>query len=934
MEIITTYHFTRTNSYSKDKKKGRYIPRGPWKIFLTVVLLFSTAYAVHITKEEVADTLLKYFNPEGDQDLSIPNIYSYIDDADSMYSIDFKDCNLEISENLKNFQEDDWNRFKEILTSIRAIRCNSMYLRIENLERVMPLSIIKMIIERVVAIEVFQISSVFNTFIHNEDVQDITTDYNIDDVAPNMLLDPVWEETNPLDLYIYGCSSKLTKIVMEHYKTRPLNFLLCSHIGGEKMDLSNIIISDKFNIELKNLLKVESIVFPDVSDISCETIDLHNIPHLKELIGGYKFLSTNRSENQSLTIDGNIFKFCRNSFTEEMTSTPKKFLEVKKLELMNMPSTDKEIQKLFFSPWICANTMHIQILPRTCYVSNENVEKLYTLEVIARMGIQLTNNDKYAYSIQNPNEIETYTHEFLKSIAMNSNLVEDIKIMCPSLSYIEENDRIECTVSYIRIDLSDSDKIKAAIKKLQTQYDTLCVHVGYIQILINGFDAPKNWTEVLSSLLACMGHGITAKTLSFCNMEEPIEENAQEKTDDSCIRVRKYKFILDKLIFGNCKIGFIRHMLTKYSYAPKAKIHIDCRNFEEEEIWSICQNTVDYQFSKVVLNNASNLMKRMQEKGYIFSYNMEDVLILELGNPQWLIENSQIVKYIFQERSTLSTTYLSTLASKHKDSPNGEQSEKDLCQFLVGISIAEACSELKDFSTTIDRITFLGIFIHNSDTAPFTTVEELFAFIKIIRDIFVDMKLLSIFNLRIKEEETHRLSELNALVNTEDKHKLKNIFLRDYKIAGAKDTALSGESETKTLHYSIGGSYLRYLLENRLKEKNVSISCKALSLLFGDNSESNSNVNLEEWEKRLINDELCPVCYDSSEISEIYIMHRCKHCVCRTCALGCYTGGGNTCPFCRTIANFNRPFYTLQLKDITKENPTEEDFEFVETHHL
>ncbi|KAI5171605.1 hypothetical protein NEFER03_0927 [Nematocida sp. LUAm3] len=930
MKITRNYCFTGISNSLKVEKKTKSMLRPACGLFLMLIALLSLDCALCFTKDDIARTFLEHYILKNGYMPTTSDICKCISYRDPMYSVDLKDYSFTISADAKKLKLENWQKLKNVLKNIGAIRCASMLLQSTNPEKPLPFSIVKMFIERLVGVHILNIYGVLT----DVDIGDIPTDLlEPCRILQNRLLSTEWAESNELQLHVIKCSSVIFNMVMGHYRAYMVVSIFFEDLDIKQADLSTISINKKFSIWIKNLPEIESIVFPNAANMGCEFVYLNNIPQLKEIVGGYKFLSTNTKLLNVLNIDENVFKLCGKSFTKEMADLQGKILEVEFLQLVNMmPFSSKEIeQQLFFSPWIHVGSIYIHVLSRACYMLD--VKDMYTLKVLFHMGISILEGSIYYTSMHLLKDINIHTQEFLKGIAANSSHFKNMEIMCPGIKNVQDDNRIIFTAPSLYILLKRSNEIRAALDKFQEQYDALCTHIGYSQIEIDGSSAPENWTETLWNMLSCMGYGITANGLSFCNMEEPVEETIHKDLQKH-FRVCKYKFVLKELCFDSCKIGFIRSMLTKYSYAPKTRIYIDCEELEEEDVWSLFRELVNYHFSSITIKNAFKLIQRIEQKGYLIEHDKEDELVLTMELSQWFSRNIHITEYIFLDNFTLSSPYLSALASKNQDVSNERQNGEELYHFLVGEVIAEACAELRNFSTQICYITHLDILICNSNVTSFTTAEELLMFIEIIKRIFVDVQILSILNLRIKEDEIYNLHMLNVFVDKNDQHKLKNIFLRRYTILNAEDTTIAGGSETKTLHYSIGGSYLNYQLKRKLIKKNVSINRKALPFVFGNENESGSGANLEEWEKNLIDDEQCPVCIDWPEFSEIYIMRRCKHWICRQpCAVG-WHATGNTCPICRNPADFNNAFYVVQPKDATKENLTEDDFEFVVANAL
>ncbi|KAI5178083.1 hypothetical protein NEFER01_1261 [Nematocida sp. LUAm1] len=913
------YCFARVNAFLKVREKRSCMSGLVHRVVLMIIALFSTVCAFYITEEKVASTLLGHYIQKEGKTPTLKDICAHITYTDPLYSVDLKDYSFMLLTQMKHIKTEDWMILEKVLEKICVIRCHTLRLHNETLEKAIPYRIVKMLIDRAIVTNVLEIYGPVAGMLSGKDA------YNPHSMGinkQNMLLNTSWEEVASMELILRSCSNETVEMILEHYSTRALEIIIFEDLNIKRLDLNRILMSNTLNIILRNLLEIESIVFPDISNMDCGVIDLYDMPQLREMPGAYKFLSTNRIEFQ-LDLDAHIFGLCGKAFAEEIASSQEKVLEVEKIILTDMPPTYKEIEKLFSSPWIVVKNILIQTALRSCYTSDEDVQALYTLDIISRMGICLLDVDgQNSYVTSLPYQIDIDTCEFLKRITTNSSAFNSMMIDCSRLFYADKNDNIECTAPPLYIHLRRSEEIQEAIEKFQEKYDILCVHIGYSEIIIDGLLAPENWAEVLVRLLSCMGHGITVDHLYFCNMKEPIEIDAQE-TLEECFKARKHKFILKKLYFTSCNVGFIQSILAKYSYDSKTRVYIDYNDIKEEEIWSLFRELANCQFSKVILRNASIIIEKLQEKGYSLECMERNALVLRIRSLQWFVNHIHITKCMFLKDFTLSAPYLSRLALENQTVSKENKEQKEIYHFLISGSIAETCAKLKEFSTTVRCIMYVDVLIHDSTLNLFATIDELSTFIGIVKRIFVDMVALCIFNLGIKKEEIEHLHRLDVHIDTEENCKLKCILLRKYNAFDATVTAISEKNVLQMPNYNIGSNYLKYWIKKKLLEKNVSIDRRVLPFILEKDGKNSSDANIDQWEKDLLGDEKCLICSDDYKSPEIYIMHQCKHCMCRVCAKNWYASA-NTCPFCRSIANFDKPFYFLHL-NYSEEEPLTED---------
>ncbi|KAI5171609.1 hypothetical protein NEFER03_0931 [Nematocida sp. LUAm3] len=916
METTSNCSFTRASSSIKIKKRKKYAAKPLYILFAVFAAFFSTAHAFSNTKEKVIAMFLEHGIKKNNQAPTLKDIQDHIYDKDSMCIVDLEHCSFIISTETKDFREQDWRDLKNVLRKIGAIRCNYICLHGSEVEGKIPFTIVKMLIERVTVITSLEIHGpIANVYLGS-------TRYNEDDIDFNIMDAPiknVWNQSSVMLLRLKNCSNETFNIVMEHYSTRTFSSINFDNLDIKRLDFNDIIIDKKFSIQLKNLPELESITFPTVCNIEQGVVFLDNIPKLKDLVNIYEFVSINSTQLQ-LRIDAKVFKLCGKIFTEKIAESQGEILEIQLLQLINMPFTCKEMKEIFFPPWISVNIIHLHVLPRACYISDSYVKKIYPLETIPYMGIHLLDKRKYYTYTDIPSHIDIYSHKFITGISMNS---LNLKIKCPIISHMPNPEKITYTVPTMYIYLERSKRIQNAIKNFQEKHSILCAHIKYSRIIIDGSHTSKNWFETLSNMFSCMGHGITANVLFFCDMNKPVVKHDQNESKDF-FKIHNYRFVLKELYFQNCQVEFIQTMLIMHTYAPGTVIYIYCDKINEHDLWDLFQNIIDCKFSEVILRKASKIIESLQK--HKPQCTIGDELAIDIESPQWFVENIRITKHIFSKSFTLSPTYLSILASKKQEKPS--------TQLLVGESVEDACTELSNCSDIIPHVTCVNIIICDSNTASFTTTEDLFTFIMAIKRIFTDIEALCIFNIELNEEEIHKLKNLNALINPKDEKNLTNVFLRSYRIINPKVSAILEKNIFTSLNYTIEGNYLNHLVKQKLVKYNVSIDQRALPFILKNKSKSNFNSDPGNWENRLLNSEMCPICYDFPETSEIYIIHRCKHWFCRQpCIAECYKRA-SICPYCRGIADFNKSFYVLQPKDTANENLTEEDFEFVETYRL
>ncbi|KAI5172386.1 hypothetical protein NEFER03_1489 [Nematocida sp. LUAm3] len=423
-------------------------------------------------------------------------------------------------------------------------------------------------------------------------------------------------------------------------------------------------------------------------------------------------------------------------------------------------------------------------------------------------------------------------------------------------------------------------------------------------------------------------------------MKESIVCNAYKQNTSFLfgIKISKCKFNLKTLYFFKSEVGFIQEMLTRYVYAPGATIHIDCGGIAKKDVEKLCQDIIDCGFSIIILRNASNIIRKIREKGYAIQHNVKNRLYLRVENRQWVMENIDIVKYLFKKNIDVFLDYLHK-AIQEKDQKivlKRIEEEKKIHWFLVDKTIEETCSMLKsDFQEKIRFVKLLDILMDDKNENHYTTADELLMFVMVLKRIFVNIETICISNLRIKENEIQSLNILSMhAVDTKSFYRLKHIFLKGYTTSSDQTMELSIKKK-EAMNYAMGRkTYLSYLLEIKLRERNVLVDYRALPFIENEHNESASNSNQNFWGNNLVNDSNCVKPPYGSENKYIYILHICRHWMYLECAID-ISKNTNRCPKCNFFAGFNKSFYILRpIARSVEKNLTEDDFEFFKYPYL
>lgn len=949
------------------ERRRSYVLDSVWKSFIVFMSLLCTGYSLAAMGEEVAAAILSYSTLteaayKEEKDLStVEGLCKMIHCVDQMCYVDLVDVWLDISTQEKDFKPADWERLEAALEKIGRIRCWAITIRSKKPESPMPFSIAQMLIERTVA-ECFLEIDVPAISMRGGSIGPSTEEGGLGceigsgpgrRMPDTFLENNNWEETAPLSLRLTGCPSPLAEKILKCSATRKIKYMSLKDSDIEGLDLNEIIIRGECRVILQNLPKMERIVFPVGRDIQCKRVYLKEMPQLKEIVGLYEFLSTSRlEEEEGLSLDASTLKTCAEAFRRDIAGKGGEMLKIKSLCLYTMPYTFERLQSLFSFPWICAESLTLHIDARVpCSIAPEEVERIYSLDRVSSLGIGLLDQQGYGISIDSSGSIGLWTCEFIKSIASNGSELGDMRFFCSESIGSRRGSRGFYTSPPLRIHLEASEEIQGAIEKFQRKCDILCGHVRYSSIDIAGSQTRDDCMEALSNLFACMGESITVDALSFRDIKEGLSRPAAWEEVSAAPKAPKSKFILEALSFCNSNIDFIRDMIGQYSYAPGARIYIECGGFSAGETWRLCKGIMKHQPARIILQNALELMQRMAEGAYLADKGMgiRALLVLSVDNREWLMKHSHTIGNLSRRGFTLSAVPLSVFAKNSRDI---SESMKQLgCRLsLVADSVEEACMQLKkmaeatDIDIDLDCGVDVELFLCNSAPDSSATCEQASGLFELLGKLFMNVETLRISNLRIRQERDEDLYALKWFVARRQMHSLKYICLEHFTLASRKNPATSREEGPRTQYCAVGRKYSKKALVKMLCTRNILVDCRTLPSIqrYIQQKEKGSFPDqVFFWAKNLQATEECPICLGEMQDREIYIMHECGHWMCLDCAKKWSRMGEEAerrCPSCRQPIDLTKaPCFIRSIypaDKVSEKALTEEAFGVFETRNL
>lgn len=362
-----------------------------WKLLVVFMVLLSIAKSTEITEEVVAKTIAKYLVISREdksiniEDLTIAeNLCKKIECVENLYYIDLENTWFKISAQKKRPCASDWKQLEEVLERVGGIRGWDIHIQNVNLGSPMPFKIVKMLIERAVAIGSLRIDvpgtpneiADMNPALESHEMED-----NISKVAPNSY----WKETTPLSVYVQNSLNVFLDYVLKHHGTRELDMLCLENTDIKELDLKKINIHKECSIFLENLHQIRRIAFPEDRNIECKNMVLKRMSQPIEIIGLYKFLSTNKMED--LHLDDSTFKKFEEAYKKDAPSNEVQLLKITNLCLSNMPDTPSEKESLFCSPWALIHSRKVHVRGFGSPTIATDNKDIYPSEILEKMGI-------------------------------------------------------------------------------------------------------------------------------------------------------------------------------------------------------------------------------------------------------------------------------------------------------------------------------------------------------------------------------------------------------------------------------------------------------------------------------------------------------------------------------------------------------------------
>ncbi|KAI5176393.1 hypothetical protein NEFER01_2263, partial [Nematocida sp. LUAm1] len=918
----------------RERRRNYTIPC-TWKVFVVFITLLSIGLSTESCLEEegyisngrsessksskivydkIVDVLMDNFNIEHSMYpycISRKNLYTiieYIEDI-GKYSIDLKEFEIRIilgnEEKLNQINKD----LETILKRIDTIKVNIMYIDTEKVSD----TIFSMLIERVVAVTELCIGGEYWWKKH----QNISVlNDNMEKTEIDVSLTKKQEKSIEISqIVIHQVSEWIIGDILEYVKIYTIKTLVI------KTDRMKHLRLNQFNAKNADTIiyiewgyLLESIIFPGNDITRSLSVKLYDLPKLKSVENIF-MNSSIAVELKNLYIDRATFKALSLELSSEVELSAKEneHKPIKKIFLAQntfieyAPYTFQELASDCSVPWIeTVNMTFLTECDRHVCELREVSNQPYYLTMLKNIGInclKFCGYDVFVDRDQSKNKSQ-YSVIFIQKLIKPPGIIMKNHFVCPSKS----EGRIK--ISFLKIDLEESDKIQEVINEFQKKYDMLYSHAHYIDIHIHGCKEPNNWYDVMVNAFRWLGQEIKIDNLSFRSMKNLT--NSDEKKEEprpSSIELPKIKFILSNLYFYDSEISFIKHILDNYSYAPEATILIDCHKIEEKDFWDLCEKIEkEHEFSKVILKNAPKIIEKVCKKPDQIDPSLKNKFMISKGKPEYRVSLSDIADCISLKTSTLFSTNLFELKKNilKNASTDISNNNKKVFYCLVSSSMQEACDGLSKVmkerggEIEIDSLLYLDIFIYNycSNDDSFTTIEQVSRLIKLINKVFKKLATLTILNLRMKEKEYKNIKTLNALIDPTNKHGLQGVFLRGYIINDdeEEETVLcikqkkepclhdkveaSGKEALETLDYRIGKNRLNYLVDQKLREGNVLVDHSAIEFILNFTKEKKGEYDRSLWEYNILYYRGCKVCNSASNGSKsIVIISKCKHCI-------------------------------------------------------
>ncbi|KAI5177397.1 hypothetical protein NEFER01_0672 [Nematocida sp. LUAm1] len=900
--------------------------------FLTV--FFITAYGldgyrdINKEKKEIISVLHQNLSITKDKWFGLytdthdfASMQNEIEYKNEKYYIDLRSCN-----SIETFLLDSIkvNKLEQALRKIGDIRCNALIITPSISSKVVKMLIERMTIENKLVVN-------FGLTCSSSDINPMKkggAQYQMDYVNSKTH----WKAFAPLQISITNCSEIDLKDILNWFSTRKIEQLTIDNSDIKELILEKNTVQKRHYIALKRLPSLKRLVLPKVEAESLVDITIHTFIQLLTKIMKYWNIDIDPIQ-EGLYLDKNTFKSLVCTYKSSTNESIREVSNVKNLYLNYMPYTVQEIKDIAL--WIQVETVIIYVnYCNGCKLHKENVIReenlLYKLK---NMRIECTKSPFYQILIElnQWNIKQDRASEFIQKVGKTHSEPIYSTIYC-SLCHPHH------LISSFSIRLEKSKELHEAVDEILKYYDTVPIYAHYKLFNVYGFKSMIVSSNIilLEKIFKCIGQRIRVDILSFHDIKGSNFLNSQEEAllYTMCPITG---FILEELHFYNSALAFVKYMLVKYKYffvsnSSVRKIYIDCKEAKKEEVYDVCREIEKKDFSGILLSNVSKVIDEMRKEYYDLIFEcLKDRISLLFDNSTSPIKMSDIANCIFSKCIALSSAYINML--KEKSQPNYNKSKREkLFEFLIEESVEKTCAQMEGFLETIDAITELNVIICNYDPNHYTSAAFLNTFLEKIIEIFMDVKTIYVFNLRISEKE-QSLVCLGEYIEKKNKYGTKRIYFETRKLFIGKEE-LAGRS------YIIGDGNLISLVEGKLKESNVCINYIAMPLITGVYNSNTSCKKISFWINEAINLDLCIVCLESaSKIIERYIIKSCGHSLCRSCACNLHIQQksiSKRCPKCQGPANFGGPFYLLSLKESVKEGVylKEEDFEFVYTTHV
>ncbi|KAI5173305.1 hypothetical protein NEFER03_2239 [Nematocida sp. LUAm3] len=756
-------------------------------------------------KREIAATLIYYFDilPKGSfnyltTDTLYPKI-KHISPAQYVY-IDLSGHDM-ISVLTSPLTFNEAYDLERIIEKIEAIRCRGVCV-----DSKLSFKVAEMLIERMLVDNEINTSELYS--VSND--PHLPNPVNIININRQRILSEVgWKVSKHIRLSIEGCPKNAIESILNMVQNNIIGSLVIKDSSIDVIDLKKHNISEECCVVLVNLLDIKEIslqveekeeieeekekkekverkevkkleVGEKVDEVQFKTSFKEMAQEMLKIIDMY--WSDSKEIRKSLYLDRNTFKTLAQAYKKLQNVSVRKVLQVKNLYLDYVPYTFQEVADLSCGLWIQATTVIIRAeYCDECGIQKEDIMiESDFLETFSNIGVEcsrfLVARDIIEFKKWELDDEDAYFHRHIKTFLFSPKILSEEFEQCT-------NHHKKYLIYQFIIHLKNSKEIQKVIEEFQKKRDMETVYIYYKYISIQGYEECEEGVKLIEDIFKCMGQRIKVDLLRFYNIKESIGLDAQ-KQDSPCLLVPKTKFILKDLQFSNTEEAFIIRILDKYTYSPNATILVEYSGTTKRDIYSLIRKILNHQFFMIYIKNIFNVLEEIQQIDYPFKPTQPNDLTIGKDILQLLLQYPLFFNLLFQgEDHTLSPGYLSQFVEEKEKNKQDQdifrrRNTVVIQHYLICYSIEEACKNLNGFSQTICSITHLEIFMFSLSTKYFTTFKEVCSLIGLVKDIFVCVKKLTFFNLRVKEEQEEEvLSGLYEFIYTKKKHTLISIAL-------------------------------------------------------------------------------------------------------------------------------------------------------------